>query len=52
MESCSNQKIVKQIKIYFYTVGKSFLIKLVDRMTALHGLGIKAKGGYFEASQI
>jgi hypothetical protein len=34
------------------TVGKAFLMKLVERMPRVCKAVIKAKGGYFEESQI
>ena len=34
------------------TVGKAFLMKLVERMPRVCNAVIKAKGGYFEESQI
>ena len=34
------------------TVGKAFLVKLVERMPRVCKAVIKAKGGYFEESQI
>ena len=36
----------------FKTVGKAFLMKLVERMPRVSKAVIKAKGGYFEESQI
>jgi hypothetical protein len=36
----------------FKTVGKAFLMKLVERMPRVCKVVIKAKGGYFEESQI
>jgi hypothetical protein len=36
----------------FKTVGKAFLMKLVERMPRVCKAVIKAKGGYFEESQI
>jgi hypothetical protein len=35
----------------FKTVGKSFQVKLVERMPRVFKAVIKAKGGYFEESQ-
>ena len=36
----------------FKTVGKAFLIKVVERMPSVCKAVIKAKGGYFEESKI
>ena len=36
----------------FKTVGKAFLMKLVERMPRVCKAVIKAKGGYFEETQI
>ena len=36
----------------FKTVGKTFLVKLVERMPRMCKAVIKAKGGYFEESKI
>ena len=36
----------------FKTVGKAFLVKLVERMPRVCKAVIKAKGGYFEESKI
>jgi hypothetical protein len=36
----------------FNTVGKAFQVKLVERMPRVCKAVIKAKGGYFEGSQI
>jgi hypothetical protein len=36
----------------FKTVGKAFQVKLVERMPRVCKAVIKAKGGYFEESQI
>jgi hypothetical protein len=36
----------------FNTVGKAFQVKLVERMSRVCKDVIKAKGGYFEESQI
>ena len=36
----------------FKTVGKAFLMKLVERMPRVCKAVIKAKGGYFEESKI
>ena len=36
----------------FKTVGKAFQVKLVERMPSVCKAVIKAKGGYFEESQI
>jgi hypothetical protein len=36
----------------FKTVGKAFLMKLVERMPRVCKAAIKAKGGYFEESKI
>jgi hypothetical protein len=36
----------------FKTVGKAFQVKLVERMPRVCKPVIKAKGGYFEESQI
>jgi hypothetical protein len=36
----------------FKTVGKAFLVKLVERMPRVCKADIKAKSGYFEESQI
>jgi hypothetical protein len=35
----------------FKTVGKAFLMKLVERMPNVCKVVIKAKGGFFEASK-
>jgi hypothetical protein len=37
---------------YFKTVGKAFLMKLVERMPRVCNAVIKENGGYFEESQI
>ena len=34
------------------TIGKAFLMKLVERMPRVHKAVIKARGGYFEESKI
>jgi hypothetical protein len=36
----------------FKTVGKAFQVTLIERMPRVCNTGIKAKGGYFEESQI
>ena len=36
----------------FKTVGKAFLMKLVERMPSVCKAVIKSKGGYFEESQM
>ena len=48
----SSQQMLSICGNSFKTVGKSFLMKLVERMPRVCKAVIKAKGGYFEESKI
>jgi hypothetical protein len=47
----SNQQVFSTCGNSSKTVGKAFQVKLVERMPSMYK-AIKAKGGYFEESQI
>ena len=47
-----SQKVFSICGNSYKTVGKAFLMKLVERMPRVYKAVIKAKGGYFEESQI
>ena len=46
----SSQQVLRMCVISFKTVGKAFLMKLVERMPRVCKAVIKAKTGYFEES--
>jgi hypothetical protein len=48
----SSQQVLSICRNSFKTVGKAFQLKLVERMPRVCKAIIKAKGGYFEESQI
>ena len=48
----SSQQVLSKCGNSFKTVGKAFLTKLVERMPKVCKAVIKAKGGYFEESQM
>ena len=49
MVSESESKAANKCSAYYFkTVGKAFLMKLVERMPRVCKVVIKAKGGYFE----
>ena len=48
----SSQQVLSICEISFKTVGKAFLMELVERMPRVCKAVIKAKGGYFEEPQI
>jgi hypothetical protein len=47
-----SQQVLSICGNFFKTVGKAFLMKLVERMQRVCKAVIKAKGGYFEESKI
>ena len=48
----SSQQVLSTCGNSFKTVGKAFLMKLVERMSRVCKAVIKAKGGYYEESKI
>jgi hypothetical protein len=48
----NSQQVLSICGISLKTVGKTFQVKLVERMPRVFKAIIKAKGGYFESSEL